>query len=316
MAMKKSLIILLGPTAVGKTDISIKLARDLNCEIISADSMQVYRYMNIGTAKISKSEMQGIPHHLIDVVDPDEDFSVSIFKDMAGKCIDDILKRGKLPMVVGGTGLYINSLTHSMDFSEALEDPKYRRELIDLAHEKGNSYVHEMLKDVDHESYVRLHENDLKRVIRALEVFKHTGKTISEYQKKSRDKPIEYNPCMVGLIMERQKLYSRVNERVDRMIKKGLVEEVKSLLEMGYDKNLTSMQGLGYKEMISYLEGECSLEDAVYILKKNTRHFAKRQLTWFRREKSIKWVDVGEMDDRDNIVKNIEKYIAGKFNSI
>lgn len=314
--MKKPLIILLGPTAVGKTDISIQVARNLNCEIISADSMQVYKYMDIGTAKISPDEMSGIPHYLIDVVYPDEEFSVSVFRDMAGKYIDDILNRGKLPMVVGGTGLYINSLTHSLDFTGAVGDPEYRSQLMEMSREKGNLYVHEMLKNIDPESYARLHPNDLKRIIRALEVYKHTGKTISEYQRESKNRPIEYEPCMVGLTMDRKKLYERINLRVEDMMQRGLVDEVKGLLDMGYDKNLTSMEGLGYKEIIAYLRGEYSLQGAVDILKQNTRHFAKRQLTWFRREQMIHWVDVDIFDSKDDMVKKITMYIAGKFNLV
>lgn len=312
--MNKPLFILIGPTAVGKTEISIQLAKTLNGEIISADSMQVYKYMDIGTAKPTISEMEGVKHHLIDVVYPDEDFSVAVFRTITGDLIDDILKRGKLPMIVGGTGLYVNSLTYKLDFTDTISDWEYRDYLNNLADTKGNSYIHNLLKEVDIESYFRLHENDRKRIIRALEVFKHTGKTISEFQKESKNKPIEYDLCMIGLTMDRQKLYDRINKRVDIMMDNGLVDEVKTLLNMGYSKNLTSMQGLGYKEIVAYLEGEYSLEGAVYKLKQNTRHFAKRQLTWFRREERIHWINIDEFEDKNDIVKNIAEYVAGKFN--
>lgn len=314
--MKKPLFILAGPTSVGKTDISIELAKILDGEIISADSMQVYKYMDIGTAKPTIEEMDGVPHHLIDVVYPDQDFSVAVFREMAGQLIDDILKRGKLPMVVGGTGLYVNSLTYSLDFTETISDQKYRDYLNKIADELGNSYIHNMLKDIDIDSYNRLHENDRKRIIRALEIYKHTGKTISEYQRQSREKDIEYDLCMVGLIMDRQKLYDRINLRVDIMMEKGLLDEVKRLLSMGYTKDLTSLQGLGYKEIISYLEGEYSLEGAIYNIKQGTRHFAKRQLTWFRREERMHWVNLDDFDNRNDVLKNIAQYIAGKISLV
>lgn len=314
--MHKPLFILVGPTAVGKTELSIQLAKLLNCEIISADSMQVYRYMDIGTAKPAEEEMQGINHYLIDVVNPDDEFSVAVFREMAGRYIDDISSKSKIPMVAGGTGLYINSLTFNLDFTETVSDWSYRKELSDLADAYGNFYIHQMLKKVDPESYIRLHENDRKRVIRALEVFNHTGKTISEFQKESRGKSIEYDVCMVGLNMDRQKLYERINLRVDKMLEAGLVDEVKKLLNMGYSKELTSMQGLGYKEIVSYLEGEYSLEGAVEKLKQDTRHFAKRQLTWFRREKRIKWINVDEYSSTNDIVENIANYVAGKLNLV
>jgi tRNA dimethylallyltransferase len=276
--------------------------------------MQVYKYMDIGTAKLTKDEMEGIRHYLIDVVYPDEDFSVAVFRDMTVKYIDGILSRNKLPMIVGGTGLYVNSLTHNLDFTEIICDQEYRDYLKTLADTRGNSFIHDMLKDIDPDSYNRLHPNDIRRVIRALEVYKYTGKTISEYQKRSREQPIDYELCMVGLTMERQKLYNRINQRVDIMIEKGLVNEVKGLLDMGYNKNLTSMQGLGYKEIAAYLEGEYSLELGIDKLKQNTRHFAKRQLTWFRAEERIHWINVEEFNDKDSIVENIARYLAGKFN--
>lgn len=311
--VNKPVIILLGPTSVGKTDVSIRLAHLLETEIISADSMQVYKYMDIGTAKLTKDQMEGIKHYLIDVVYPDEDFSVAVFREMAGKIIDDMHRRNKVPLVVGGTGLYINSLTHNLEFTEALCDMEYRKELQEMAELHGKAYVHSMLKNVDPVSYLRLHENDLKRVIRALEVYKHTGRTISEYQERSREKPVEYDIIMIGINMDRQKLYDRINRRVDDMIGKGLVDEVKGLIDMGYDRKLTSMQGLGYKEIIGYIDGEYSLEKAVDILKQSTRHFAKRQLTWFRREERIHWINVEDFEGNEAMAKNIAEYIAGKL---
>ena len=314
--MNKPLLLLVGPTSVGKTDVSIELAQRLDCEIISADSMMVYRYMNIGTAKPSPDEMNGIAHHMIDEVYPDEDFSVAVFRERAGRYIDDILSRGKLPLVVGGTGLYINSLTHNLDFSDTVSDPEYRIELNGIASSRGNEYVHRMLKDIDPDSYRRLHPNDLKRIIRALEVYRHTGRTITEYQASSKIRPIEYDVCMIGLYMERSHLYQRINARVDSMIERGLVDEVKGLLDMGYGAGLVSMQGLGYKEIVPYISGECSISDAKDTLKKNTRHFAKRQMTWFRRESRIHWIDAESLASREALAENIVGYIAGKLRDI
>lgn len=314
--MGKPVFILAGPTAVGKTDISINLAKLLDGEIISADSMQVYKYMDIGTAKPTRDEMGDIRHHMIDIVYPDEEFSVAVFRSMAGQIIDDTLSRGKLPMVVGGTGLYINSLTYNLDFTNTISDWELRNHLNELADTHGNSYIHDMLKEVDMESYNRLHENDRKRIIRALEVYKYSGKTISEYQKESKNKSIEYDVSMVGLTMDRQKLYDRINLRVDMMIENGLVDEVKSLLNRGYSKELTSMQGLGYKEIIAYFEGEYSFEEAVDKLKQGTRNYAKRQLTWFRREKRMHWVNTDDFKCRDDIVKNIALHVAGKLRPV
>jgi tRNA dimethylallyltransferase len=314
--LEKPLIILIGPTAVGKTDVSIMLAKAINGEIISADSMLVYKYMDIGTAKPTLKEMDGVKHHLIDVVYPDDDFSVAVFKELAEKHIDEIISRGKLPMVVGGTGLYINSLIYNLNFSDTVSDPEYREYLNGLAEKHGNSYVRDMLKAVDMESYNRLHENNLRRVIRALEIYKQTGKPMSEAPKNSTDFSTDYEISMIGLNMNRQLLYDRVNSRVDEMLKNGLVDEVKMLLDMGYKRSLTSMQGLGYKEIASYIYGEYTFEEAVYKLKQNTRHFAKRQLTWFRREERINWIDVNSFNNREDLVKNIRCQIAGILNKI
>ncbi|MDF2533461.1 MAG: tRNA delta(2)-isopentenylpyrophosphate transferase [Clostridia bacterium] len=310
---KPNIVILVGPTAVGKTDVSIAAAKALNGEIISADSAQVYKYMDIGTAKISYSEMQGIKHHMIDEVTPDQSFSVAQFRDKADQYIHQITHKGKLPIVTGGTGLYINSLLNNLDFTKSVGDEDFRQRMQELADNKGNEYLHEMLKTIDEESYQRLHANDVRRVIRALEVYEYTGKTISHFQEESKKIPPRYHTAYVGLTMDRQKLYERINQRVDTMLEKGLIEEVKKLLNMGYSRDLVSMQALGYKEIVQYLEGEISLEEAVFILKRDSRHYAKRQLTWFRRDERIKWFDVDEYQERTILVKNIINYIAGKI---
>ena len=310
---KPNIVIIVGPTAVGKTDISIATAKALNGEIISADSAQVYKYMDIGTAKISTEEMQLIKHHMIDEVTPDQSFSVANFRDRADKYINEITTKGKLPIIVGGTGLYINALLNNLDFTKSVGDEDFRERMQEIADNKGNEYLYEMLKDVDIESYQRLHANDVRRVIRALEVYEFTGKTITYFQEESKKIPPRYNCAYIGLTMDRQKIYERIEQRVDTMIEKGLIEEVKMLLNMGYSRDLVSMQALGYKEIIRYLEGEISLEETLFILKRDSRHYAKRQLTWFRRDERIKWFNIDEYQDRDTLVKNIIIYIAGKI---
>lgn len=312
----KNLIIIAGPTASGKTALGIELAKRFNGEVVSADSMQIYKYMNIGTAKPDSEEMQGIVHHMIDVIEPDRDFSVALYKEMAGKAIDDIIMRGKTPIVVGGTGLYISSLTQPMDFSENSSDESYRTELWALAEKHGNNYVHEMLKDIDPISYERLFPNDVKRVVRALEVFKLTGKTISELQEESKKLPVEYNSACIVLTMDRKKLYDRINHRVDIMFQKGLIEEVKSLQEMGYSRKSTAMQGIGYKEVLDYLDSNASLEETLDIIKQSSRRYAKRQLTWFRKDSSAKWVDLDEFTNYEDLIKNIINIIEGKLKLI
>lgn len=311
--MDKNIVIIAGPTASGKTAFGIEAAKRLNGEIISADSMQIYKYMDIGTAKPSKDEMKGIVHHMMDVVYPDEEFSVALFRRMAGELIDDIISRGKLPIIVGGTGLYINSLTHPLDFTKVAYDTDYRDYLNELAKANGSSYIHEMLKKVDYESYLRLHPNDTKRIIRALEVYKNTGKTISEYQKESKQGEIEYNIAYIGLTMDRAKLYSNINKRVDKMFEMNLIDEVKKLQEMGYNKNMNSMQGIGYKEIFDYISGNYTLEEVKDIIKQSSRRYAKRQLTWFRREKQIYWVNLDNFDSFNKALENIVAYIEGKF---
>lgn len=305
----KDLVILAGPTAVGKTSISIKLAKKLNAEIISADSMQIYKYMDIGSAKISNKEMQGIPHHLIDIIDPKVNFSAALFKKAAESCIEDISSRGKVPMLVGGTGLYINSLIYNYNFTEADKDEEYRVKLTKLAEEKGKEYVHSLLKEADMDSYNRLYPNDLKRVIRALEVYKLTGKTISEYSNNENLYDIPYNLYYFVLTMNRDLLYERINLRVDEMISKGLVEEVIKLKEMGYTSDMQSMKGIGYKEILHYLDGKISFEKAKDMIKQGSRNYAKRQLTWFRKDNRVNWIDKDLFKNEDELVNYILKEI-------
>ncbi|MFZ5644188.1 MAG: tRNA (adenosine(37)-N6)-dimethylallyltransferase MiaA [Bacillota bacterium] len=286
----KPLLAIVGPTATGKTDVSVIVARNLNGEIISADSMLIYRNMDIGTAKPYPEERGGVPHYMIDVVNPDEDFNVSLYCKYIKNILDSIYKRKKLPLLVGGTGLYIRSVVDGYNFTEAGSDPELREKLLHECETMGKIALHEKLRGVDPESASRLHINDVKRVIRALEVYYLSGKTISESSDRSGSG--KYNLKMFGLTMDRALLYERIEKRVDRMILRGLVDEVKSLLERGYSEELTSMQGLGYKEIILYLKGKMTLEEAVDLLKKRTRNFAKRQLTWFRRDNRIIWIDV------------------------
>lgn len=282
--MKDKILVLAGPTAVGKTDLSIKLAKALNGQIVSTDSMQIYKYMDIGSAKVTEEEMQGIKHHMIDIIEPSEKFSASDYKDRATKAIEDILSRNKLPILAGGTGLYINSVTCNMDFTEAESDEEYRKELENLAEEKGNEFIHNMLKDIDPISYSEIHYNNRKRVIRALEVYKLTGKPFSSFNAGEEFYNGKYDIKYYVLNMDRAKLYERINKRVDIMMSSGLLEECIKLKDMGYNSSMQSMQGIGYKEVFYYLEGKISLEEAVEMIKKGTRNYAKRQLTWFRRD--------------------------------
>ena len=298
----RPLIILTGPTAVGKTALSIGLAKAVDGEIISADSMQVYRKMNIGTAKIQQSEMQGVRHHLIDILDPGEDFNVVLFKKYALEAMKDIYSREKIPVVVGGTGFYIQALLYDINFEDNDNDMSYREELQTLAAEHGNSYIHDMLAGVDPESAEKIHENNVKRVIRALEFYKKTGTKISEHNEAESQKESPYNFEYFVLNDDRQKLYDRIDRRIDIMLADGLLDEVKSLVDEGYSRDLVSMQGLGYKEMIDYIQERYTLDEAVYTLKRDTRHFAKRQVTWFKREKQVTWVNKNEFDSEADIL--------------
>lgn len=291
---KRPLIILTGPTAVGKSDLSISLAKAVNGAVISADSMQVYRFMDIGSAKITKSEMQGIPHYLIDEFMPEEEFNVVKFQEYAKRYMEEIYQKGQIPILVGGTGFYIQAVLYDIDFTSENEDTAYRRQLEALAEKKGAEHLHDMLKEVDEESAKTIHPNNIKRIIRALEFYKKTGKKISAHNETERQKESPYNFAYFVLNDDRSRLYERIDLRVDKMLEDGLIEEVTRLKEMGYTKDMVSMQGLGYKEILDYLDGNLTLDEAVYILKRDTRHFAKRQLTWFRREKEVLWIDKEE----------------------
>ncbi|HCW53142.1 MAG TPA: tRNA (adenosine(37)-N6)-dimethylallyltransferase MiaA [Clostridium sp.] len=302
--MKQKLLVLGGPTAVGKTELSIRLAEKLNGEIISADSMQIYKYMDIGSAKVTEEEMRGIKHHLIDVIEPDVPFSVADFKEHGDKALKDIISRGKFPIIAGGTGLYINSLTCNMTFTEAEKDEEYRLDLEKLADEKGNEYIHAMLKDIDPISYKEIHFNNRKRVIRALEVYKLTGKPFSSYNAGEDFYNSDYDVHYYVLTMDREKLYNRINRRVDIMMENGLLDECIKLKNLGYTSDMQSMQGIGYKEILYYLENKISLEEAVNMIKQGSRNYAKRQLTWFRRDKRCIFLDKDVLSD-DEIINKI-----------
>ena len=284
------IVILTGPTAVGKTKLSIDLAKSINGEIISADSIQVYKKLDIGSAKITKEEMQGVKHYLVDVLDPKEDFNVYIFKEMASNAISEILNKGKTPIIVGGTGFYIQSVIYDIDFNEE-DNSIVRKELEEIAKEKGNIYLHNELKKIDKESADKIHPNNVKRVIRAIEFYKLNNKPISQHNEEESIKDAVYDAKYFVLNDKRELLYERIDKRVDEMIELGLVKEVKDLVDSGLDSSYNSMQGIGYKEILEYINGECTLENAILNIKKNTRHFAKRQLTWFRREKNVNWID-------------------------
>lgn len=297
---RPAMIILTGPTAVGKTELSIRLAKEIGGEIISADSMQVYRGMDIGTAKITKEEMQGVRHHLIDCLNPDEEFNVAVFQEMAKEAALDIISRGKVPVLTGGTAFYIQALLYGIDFNEEEHDDSYRNAMYEIGiDEEGKKKLHAMLCEVDAEYADTVHYNNMKRVVRALEYHHFTGRKFSEYNEQQRLKEAEYDFCYFVLNDERAHLYERINNRVDIMMENGLLEEVKALKAKGYSDDLVSMQGVGYKEIILYLNGAISLEESVELIKKNTRHFAKRQLTWFRKEDDVIWVDKQGFDYED-----------------
>ncbi|MGN0333462.1 MAG: tRNA (adenosine(37)-N6)-dimethylallyltransferase MiaA [Lachnospiraceae bacterium] len=309
---KRLLIILTGPTAVGKTKASIGLAKAVGGEIISADSMQVYKEMDIGSAKIKKEEMDGIPHYLVDVLEPDEEFHVVRFQQMAKEAMEKIYANGHIPIVVGGTGFYIQALLYDIDFTENDGDDSYRKELEEFAKLYGPEALHERLKKVDPKSAEIIHFNNVKRVIRALEFYKQSGMPISEHNETERQKQSPYEFFYFVLTDEREHLYERINQRVDQMIEEGLVCEVKALKDKGYTKNMVSMQGLGYKEILDYLDGECTLEDAIYRIKRDTRHFAKRQITWFKRERDVIWIDKKACDyDETKVLNTMLTYMEG-----
>ena len=288
---KKPMVILTGPTAVGKTALSIRLAKEINGAVISADSMQVYRHMDIGSAKIRPEEMQGVKHYLIDILEPEEEFHVVRFVEEAKAALEEIYRNGQIPIIAGGTGFYIQALLYDINFDGQDCDADYRRELEQIAEEKGAEYLHQMLEEVDAESAKAIHANNTKRVIRALEFYHVSGKKISEHNETEHQKESPYNFAYFVLTDERERLYKRIEARVDAMMEEGLLDEVRLLKERGATKEMVSMQGLGYKEILAYLDGEISLERAVYLIKRDTRHFAKRQLTWFRRDRDVIWFD-------------------------
>ena len=313
---KKPLIILTGPTAVGKTELSIELAKAVGGEIISADSMQVYRRMDIGTAKIMPEEMKGVPHYLIDILEPTEDFNVFLFQKYAKEAIEKIYNNGHIPIIVGGTGFYIQSVLYDIDFNNednSGTESKYRRELTDYYNEHGADKLHERLRELDPVSANTIHANNVKRVIRALEFYKENGYPISKHNEEQRLKESPYNFAYFVLNQNRDVLYDRIEKRIDIMVNDGLVDEVRNLLNEGCTSDMVSMQGLGYKEIVPFIEDKCSLEDAVYILKRDTRHFAKRQLTWFRREKDVTWVDKDILTSVDEQLKFMKQVLLERF---
>ena len=310
---KRPLVVLTGPTAVGKTKLSLALAKAIGGEILSADSMQVYKHMDIGSAKIRPEEMQGVPHHLIDILEPWEEFNVVVFQKKCLECMEQIYAKGQIPILVGGTGFYIQAVLRGIDFTENEENTEYREKLERLAKEQGPEILHEQLKKVDPVSAENIHANNVKRTIRALEYYELTGEPISAHNEREKERTSPYNFSYFVLTDDREKLYERIEKRIDEMLSEGLVDEVKRLKDMGCHRGMVSMQGLGYKEILAYLEGECSLEEAVYTLKRDTRHFAKRQLTWFRREPEVTWLDKQQFDyDEDKILDFMIKELGEK----
>lgn len=306
---KQPIIVVLGPTASGKTALAVELAKLYNGEVISADSMQIYRGMDILTAKPTEEEKQGIKHHLMDFLEPETDFSVADYVKLANMAVDDISRRGKIPILTGGTGLYINSLIDNIKFDDTTGDKEYRERLLAIANEKGNRYLWERLLEVDEKTALSVHENNISRVIRALEVFEKTGERLSEHKKSSRLEESRFEPAMIGLTFsDRQMLYDRINKRVDAMIDDGLVNEAK---EIYYNRNLnTAHQAIGYKELIPYFSGQASLEECIEKIKMETRRYAKRQLTWFRRDKRINWIEADKYENIEDILEKVKKYIA------
>ena len=310
--MSNPLIILTGPTAAGKTKLSIALAKAINGEIISADSMQVYKHMDIGSAKIRPEEMQGIRHYLVDILEPTADFNIVQFQKYAKQAVAEIYQHGKVPIIVGGTGFYIQSVLYDIDFRESAEDTALRAELEQLAQDKGAEYLHTVLRECDPGAAQEIHANNIKRVIRAIEFYRQTGRRISEHNAAEREKRSAYDSRYFVLSDKREILYENIDRRVDRMIGEGLVDEVRQLMELGCKRDSTAMQGLGYKEILSYLAGEITLEEAVYIIKRDTRHFAKRQLTWFRRERDVIWIEKDKFAYDDEIMLNYMKKVSAE----
>ncbi|RNB73384.1 tRNA (adenosine(37)-N6)-dimethylallyltransferase MiaA [Brevibacillus invocatus] len=314
LEQREKLVVIIGPTAVGKTELSLELAEQFDGEIISGDSMQVYRGMDIGTAKASAAELARVPHHLIDVINPDDEYSVAQFQESATRLITEINQRNRIPFIVGGTGLYIESVTHRFQFSQTSHDPELRDRLQRLADTEGVEALHARLAAIDPITAERLHANDVKRVIRALEIYESSGYKMSDFQLRAKQSP--YDLLMIGLTMDREKLYQRINQRVDLMVEAGLIEEVRGLLNQGYDPSLVAMQGLGYKELVPYLYGEITLDKAINDIKQRTRHFAKRQLSWFRRMTEIEWFDMTDPANKPHVEQTIKQILAGKFQQL
>lgn len=302
-----------GPTASGKTSLAVALAKEIGGEIISGDSMQVYKHMNIGTAKVTEGEKEGIPHYMIDEFEPDQECSVAIFQEKVKGYMNKIYKKGNIPIIVGGTGFYIRAITHDIAFEETDQDTTIRRELMAQANEHGPDYLYEQLKQIDPISAKNIHKNNIQRVVRALEYYKQTGQLISAHNAKEQTRQTPYNLLFFGLNMDRALLYDRIDTRVDQMIEEGLVNEIKSLLDKGYSKTLPSMKGIGYKEFYPYFENKESLESCIQTLKQNTRHYGKRQLTWLRHQANPIWVNVDEFDfNKDKILEVLLKHVEQK----
>jgi len=312
-AKKPKVLVVVGPTASGKTALGVALAKKLDGEIISADSMQIYKYMNIGTAKVTLEEMRGVPHHLVDCVSPDEEFSVAKYKAAALEAIETILSKGKLPIIIGGTGLYINSLSLPWDFQKKDSDEKIRWRLTAEAEVLGKEALYERLKSVDPVTAEIVHPNNLNRIIRALEIYELTGKPKSHFDEETKKQEVPYDYIMLGLDWDRETLYDRINRRVDQMIEEGLIDETKMLVERGYDWNLTALKAIGYKELRPYLEGTSSLAEAVAILKRDSRHYAKRQMTWFRKDERIQWLRMSDARDLKTLVEECLNLILPHF---
>lgn len=312
LTLKEKVVVLIGPTAVGKTNLSIELAKKFDGEIISGDSMQIYKGMDIATAKISKEEMQGVPHHLIDILEPDESFSVAQFQELVRKKITEITSRGKVPFIVGGTGLYIQAVLYDYQFQETATDTAFRTKLEEMAQAEGTLTIHDMLNKVDSEAAAAIHHHNVRRVIRALEVFHVTGRKMSDIQREQKQESL-YDSALIGLTMERNVLYERINKRVEQMLEIGLLEEVQHFYEKGI-RDCQSLQAIGYKEIYKYYDGLLSLEDSIEELKQNSRRYAKRQLTWFRNKMNVQWFDMTESVKTHDITKNLQEissYLEG-----
>ncbi|WP_221564515.1 tRNA (adenosine(37)-N6)-dimethylallyltransferase MiaA [Alkalihalobacillus sp. TS-13] len=308
--MKPALVVIVGPTAVGKTKTSIEIAKAFDGEIINSDSMQVYQGLDIGTAKIKEQEKEGIPHHLFDIRNPDEDYSAADFQNDAQQKIKELHDKGRLPVMVGGTGLYIRAVTHGYEFTDVTADPEYREKLEAYARANGAEALHDQLKQADEKRASQIHPNNVRRVIRALEIHHTTGSLESPINQSEEESP--FNLITIGLTMDREQLYERINLRVDLMMEEGLLDEVKALYEAGV-RNKQAVQAIGYKELYAYLEGQCSLEEAITTLKRNSRRYAKRQLTWFRHQMEVEWFDMtnGSINEK---IPSILCFVAGKLN--